>query len=98
MMNILNSLANLLTLNKPETPAVIDPTVYCVETAARNYCGVIIYQDDVVIKIKGFKPKPVKILKTNIERITIMKTEAAVQYYQRQKTRTEININKFQFS
>ena len=66
----------------PEQLVMHDPTVYRIETASRKYCGQIIYQDDVIIKLKVAKPKQVKILKANIDRITIVQTEMAKQYYQ----------------
>lgn len=84
MKNLLKFIAGLfmgtgqaINLNIPS-----DSTIYLVETIARKYCGRIIYQDDVVIKLKMAKPKVVKILKSNIEQITVVRSEVADQYFQ----------------
>ena len=49
-----------------------DPTLYQVETSNNIYSGYIIFQDDVMIKFRTTSLKPVKILKSNIVRITVM--------------------------
>ena len=82
VMNLLKSLAGALMGAGPGIHPPMDPTIYRIETMARKYCGRIVYQDDVVIKLKIAKPKPVKILKSNIERITIVKSAVADQYFQ----------------
>jgi hypothetical protein len=63
---------------KPVTLA--DNTIYQVETNIGKYCGQIIYQDEVCMRLRHSKEKPVKILKTNIARINIAKQEAVEQY------------------
>ena len=82
MMNLLKSIANLFTIDKPKMTPMEDPTVYRIETSMKKYCGKIIYQDDMMIKLKTSRAKAVKILKPNIDRITIVQTETARQYYQ----------------
>jgi len=82
MINLLKSIIDMFVVSPPERPVIEDPTVYHIETVQRKYCGKIIYQDDMMIKLKVAKPKAVKILKTNIERITIVQTELAMEYYQ----------------
>ncbi len=81
MIQILKSIAGMLMTRQPATVNITDPTVYHIETTLRKYCGRIIYQDDVVIKLKSSRPKPVKIIKSNIEKITIIKSEAVNQYF-----------------
>ena len=49
-----------------------DSTMYQVETSNNTYAGYIIFQDDVMIKFRTTTLKPVKILKSNIVRVTIM--------------------------
>ena len=49
-----------------------DPTMYQVETSNNTYSGYIVFQDDVMIKFRTTSLKPVKILKNNIVRVTIM--------------------------
>ena len=94
MMNMWKSIAEIFMGGQQAMAAPEDPTVYQVETAVRRYCGKIIYQDDMMIKLKIAKPKPVKILKTNIERITVVKTEMVRQYYQwRNDHRHSLNLN-----
>jgi hypothetical protein len=58
----------------------VDNTVYQVETIIGKYCGQIIYQDEVCMRLRHSKEKPVKILKTNISRIYIAKPAAVEQY------------------
>lgn len=52
-----------------------DPTVYKVETITDTYCGQIMFQDDYALKIKTEGPRVIKILKQNIQRIVIIKSE-----------------------
>jgi hypothetical protein len=50
-----------------------DPTMYQVETTNNKvYSGYIIHQDDVMMKFRTTSLKPIKILKSNIVRVTIM--------------------------
>jgi hypothetical protein len=90
MKSLIKSLMELFTTSQPIRLVVEDPAVYQIETTMRKYCGKIIYQDDMMIKLKIAKPKAVKILKSNIERITIVQTELAKQYYQWQHTRLQV--------
>lgn len=82
MITLLKSISSLFTVSAPVRPTVEDPTIYQVETSFHKYCGRIIYQDEVMIQLKSFKPKAIKILKANINKITVVKTESAQQYYQ----------------
>jgi hypothetical protein len=52
--------------------AISDPTIYQVETHTNIYCGRIMHQDDTVIRFQSSEGKPIKILKKNINRITIL--------------------------
>lgn len=65
---------------RPEIATPQDTTVYSIETHAAKYCGRIIYQDDVIIRLKCTKHKPVKILKANIARIVTVKNETVDLY------------------
>ena len=85
MRNILISILSFFLSQPRRVTDVTDSTVYLIETNTRQYCGIIIYQDDIVIRMQCAKPKMVKILKANIERITIVRTEAAQQYWQWQQ-------------
>ena len=89
MKTLLNSILSLLLNPIEQTSALNDPTVYLVETDGRKYCGKIIYQDGTVIRLQTARPKLVKILKMNIERITIVRNEAAQQYYQWQREKLQ---------
>ena len=93
MKNLFKYMWKVFVGSPPAKPAVDDPTVYQIETSMRKYCGKIIYQDDMMIKLKIAKPKSIKILKSNIERITVIQTELAKQYYQWQHTRLIQPIN-----
>jgi hypothetical protein len=90
MMNFLRSFLEIFAPSPSVRLVVEDPTVYQIETTMRKYCGKIIYQDDMMIKLKIAKPKAIKILKSNIERITIVQTELAKQYYQWQSARLQM--------
>ncbi len=59
--------------DQSDTMPVMDPTVYRVETHAHTYCGQIVFQDDVQMKLRIENHKPVKVLKANIQRISIVK-------------------------
>jgi hypothetical protein len=87
MMKWMKRVVSILLSRKVAVAAVEDPTVYQIETTTRKYCGKIIYQDNVIIQLKIAKPKAVKILKANIEKIAMVQNESALQYYQRQNTR-----------
>jgi hypothetical protein len=69
-MKILSLLNPFYQLPKQELLA--DTTVYKVETRTGTHCGIISYQDDMVIWMRSTKEKPVKILKENIDRISLI--------------------------
>jgi hypothetical protein len=49
-----------------------DHTLYQIITLSHNYCGHIVHQDGVVIKLQSKEGKPVKILKENIRSIAVL--------------------------
>ena len=49
-----------------------DHTLYQIITLSHNYCGHIVHQDGVVIKLQRKEGKPVKILKENIRSIAVL--------------------------
>jgi hypothetical protein len=51
---------------------VIDKTLYRIVTHTNEYCGHIVHQDNMVIKLQSKQGKPVKILKKNIKSIEIL--------------------------
>jgi hypothetical protein len=66
---------SFLSWQDNSTPEVMaDPTVYCVETHQHTYCGRIIFQDDVQLKLQTEENKSVKILKENIRRVQVLRT------------------------
>jgi hypothetical protein len=79
MNSLWQSLINLLS-PRPEIPLPQDSSVYKIETSNGKYCGRIIYQDDVTIRLRCSKHKPVKILKENIFHISLVKGEMVEQY------------------
>jgi hypothetical protein len=79
MRNIFNLIAQVFH-QTPKSTAMVDNTVYQVETNSRKYCGRIIYQDDQVIRLRGARYRSVKIIKSNIEKISIVSSEATAQY------------------
>jgi hypothetical protein len=52
---------------------VQDTTLYQVITSSKQYCGHIVFQDDVQLKLKTDKVRIVKILKENIRQVSIVK-------------------------
>lgn len=75
-MNLIRSIVNILKPRKTNATFIQDTTLYRIETDPHEYEGSIIYQNDAVIKIKKRADfKPVKILKLNIKRITIIRVE-----------------------
>lgn len=58
-----------------DSSKLMDSTVYLIETHRQTYCGVIIVQDDVMIKFRTEDLKPVKILKKNIKQVSILRQE-----------------------
>jgi hypothetical protein len=79
MNSLWQSLINLLR-PRPEIPLPQDSSIYKIETSAGKYCGRILYQDDVTIRMACAKSKSVKILKSNILKISQVKGEAVAQY------------------
>lgn len=49
-----------------------DHTLYQIITQSHHYCGCIVHQDAVVIKLQSKDGKPVKILKENIKSIVVL--------------------------
>ena len=71
-MNILESLSIFYVKNDSEVLSV-DSTLYKIKTMPHEYVGRIVYQDDNVIKFKKeMGTRLVKILKCNIESITVL--------------------------
>jgi hypothetical protein len=70
-MSFLKSLIALFDGDEPEMPLLADPTLYSVVTNKGAYTGKIVYQNDMVINL-DCDGKRVKILKTNISRISIV--------------------------
>lgn len=82
MSNLWKSLTTLFEVSQPVQSAIEDPTIYQVETTSGKYCGKIVYQDDIMMMLKIAKPKAIKILKANIHRVSMVKTELANAFYQ----------------
>lgn len=91
MKTLWTSLASFFNPQTEQT-ARTDNTVYQIETSVGKYCGRIIYQDDVCMRLRCAKSKPVKILKVNIARITIVKSETVEQYQQWLSARPGLTI------
>ncbi len=49
-----------------------DHTLYQITTNSHNYCGCIVHQNEVMIKLQSKEGKPVKILKENIRSIVVL--------------------------
>ena len=49
-----------------------DNALYQIITNSHNYCGHIVHQDSVVIKLQSKEGKPLKILKENIRSIVVL--------------------------
>ena len=49
-----------------------DHALYQIITNSHNYCGCIVHQDEVMIKLQSKEGKPVKILKENIRSIVVL--------------------------
>jgi hypothetical protein len=81
MNSLWQSLSQLFS-PQPSIALPQDNTVYCIETIQAKYFGRIIYQDDVTIRLRCSKSKPVKILKENIQKISTVKNETVTQYQQ----------------
>ena len=79
-MNSLWQLLFNLLRPRPEMALPQDSSIYKIETNTGKYCGRIIYQDDVTLRLACAKSKPVKILKSNILKISQVKSEVVSQY------------------
>jgi hypothetical protein len=79
MNSLWQSIFNIIK-PRPEIPLPQDSSVYKVETSTGKYCGRIIYQDDVTLRMACAKSKSIKILKTNILKISQVKGETVAQY------------------
>lgn len=73
MLKVISQLFSRINTNEQNVSPVSDPTMYQVETILNNYCGQILFQDDVQMKMKVVGHRPVKVLKQNIQRISIVK-------------------------
>lgn len=73
LLNILDSVLFASKAKTTEFEGLTDPTLYLISTHRQSYCGNIIFQDDHIIKFRTQSLKPVKILKSNIRQITILK-------------------------
>jgi hypothetical protein len=49
-----------------------DHALYQITTNSHNYCGCIVHQNEVMIKLQSKEGKPVKILKENIKSIVVL--------------------------
>ena len=74
MKNLLQLIDSLLGSASDKAISIsADPTMYQVETTNNKvYSGYIIHQNDVMMKFRTTSLKPIKILKSNIVRVTIM--------------------------
>jgi hypothetical protein len=68
LLKLFNPFAKTSTNLKP----LEDHTLYQIITLSHNYCGCIVHQDGVVIKLQSKEGKPVKILKENIRSIVVL--------------------------
>jgi hypothetical protein len=71
-LNIFDTVASIFTI-KRDPVAIEDPTFYQIKTSQHEYAGKILFQDNMIIKLKVDEMKVVKILKENILKITIRK-------------------------
>lgn len=73
LLLIIDSLLFAVKPKKPVRNQVQDSTNYLIVTQRQTYCGKIIFQDDTMIKFRTLELKPIKILKSNIKQISILK-------------------------
>ena len=71
LMAFIDSLLFSVKSRENLSKELVDPTVYVIETNLNTYCGIIIYQDDTMIKFRTSDLKPVKILKKNVKQVSI---------------------------
>ncbi len=67
-MELVKLFSPLVKTSKP----IEDHALYQITTNSHNYCGCIVHQDSVVIKLQSKEGKPVKILKENIRSIVVL--------------------------
>ncbi len=58
----------------PVATGIADPTHYEVQTLNNTYRGLIVTQDNMVMQLRTHDGKPVKILKENIKKISIVES------------------------
>ena len=75
MKEIMDLLFRFKSENPNPSIIAIDPTIYRIDTNTHSYIGQILFQNDILIKVKTEGPRVVKILKQNIQRVVIEKTE-----------------------
>jgi F420-dependent methylenetetrahydromethanopterin dehydrogenase len=78
LMQVIDSLLGAFT--SKEAMVMPDPTQYQMETTTNTYIGYIIFQDDVMIKFRTTDLKPVKILKRNIIKVTMLSSLGSMKY------------------
>ena len=71
-LTIFGTVVSIFTI-KAYTVETVDPTLYQIKTSQHEYAGKILFQDNMIIKLKVDEMKVVKILKENILKITIRK-------------------------
>jgi hypothetical protein len=65
-------LFNPFAKTSTSTPPMEDPALYQIITNSHHYCGCIVHQNEVMIKLQSKGGKPVKILKENIKSIVVL--------------------------
>lgn len=78
-MSILTSMAKFLSWRNPLAIPKLDTTTYKITTNTHEYVGLIIYQDDFSIKFQSQKSKLVRILKSNINEMSVVSPNEAHQ-------------------
>jgi len=62
----------MFSRRSPVATPPLDPTAYRITTNTHEYLGMIIYQDDFSIKFLSQKNKTVRILKSNINQMSVL--------------------------
>ena len=88
-MSFIKSIAKLFSWRRPLAIPQLETTEYRITTNTNEYLGVIIQQDDYSIKFQSQENKTVKILKSNINRMSAVsyKVQASNQMSRQQKSR-----------
>jgi hypothetical protein len=86
-MGIIHSITKIFTWGKPLTYEFLDPTQYRITTNTNEYLGIIIYQDAFLIKFQSQKNKMVKILKSEINQMSVVLPIAHVKSIPKSKFR-----------